>query len=68
MSETYSHGLLWMLCWPAIIYVTYRFALLNLREYARREQLENAAAPESDLQFDERSLPPRQARSSRGSQ
>jgi hypothetical protein len=36
----YTHSLIWLAAWPAVIYVSYRFVRLNVEEIARREREE----------------------------
>ncbi|WP_457605735.1 hypothetical protein [Nitratifractor sp.] len=36
----YTTAILWYASWPVLIYVAYRFVLLNLRHHAKMERLE----------------------------
>ena len=40
MQETYMNALIWYGTWPVLIYLAYRFVLLNLRHHAKMERLE----------------------------
>ncbi len=33
-------GILWYSAWPVLIYLAYRFVLLNLKHYTKMERLE----------------------------
>ena len=43
MSDT-ATALLWYASWPVLIWLAYRFVLLNLRHHARMERLEELEA------------------------
>jgi hypothetical protein len=43
MSDT-TTALLWYASWPVLIWLAYRFVLLNLRHHARMERLEELEA------------------------
>ncbi len=36
----YTEAILWYTAWPILIYIAYRFVLLNLRHHARMERYE----------------------------
>ncbi len=36
----YTEAILWYAAWPILIYVAYRFVLLNLHHHAKMERLE----------------------------
>jgi len=36
----YTDAIIWYLSWPAIVYLSYRFVLLNLKHHAKMERLE----------------------------
>jgi len=36
----YTDAIIWYLSWPAIVYLAYRFVLLNLKHHAKMERLE----------------------------
>lgn len=40
----YIESLLWLGLWPLIIYLGYKFAVLNLRHYQKMERLEELEA------------------------
>ena len=44
MQETYIDALIWYSTWPVLIYLAYRFVLLNLRHHAKMERLEELEA------------------------
>jgi hypothetical protein len=35
----YTDALIWYASWPVLIYIAYRFVLLNLRHHAKMERL-----------------------------
>jgi len=36
----YIDAILWYAAWPVLIYIAYRFVLLNMRHHAKMERLE----------------------------
>ena len=44
MQETYMNAIIWYALWPLLIYLSYRFVLLNLRHYTKMERLEELEA------------------------
>jgi len=44
MKESYIIALSWYAVWPLLIYLAYRFVLLNLRHHAKMERLEELEA------------------------
>ena len=38
--EAYSDAIIWYATWPILIYICYRFVLLNLKHHAKMERLE----------------------------
>ncbi len=38
--EHYTEAMLWYAAWPILIFIAYKFVLLNLRHHAKMERLE----------------------------
>jgi len=38
--EAYIDAIIWYASWPVLIYICYRFVLLNLKHHAKMERLE----------------------------
>ena len=36
----YTDAILWYASWPVLIYIAYRFVLLNMKHHAKMERLE----------------------------
>ena len=36
----YLDGILWYLSWPLVIWIAYKFVIINLRHHAKMERLE----------------------------
>ena len=34
----YTNAILWYISWPILIYISYRFVLLNLNKYEKKEE------------------------------
>ncbi len=50
--HNYTEALIWYSIWPLLIYVAYRFVLLNLRHHAKMERLEELEARYANEQDD----------------
>ncbi|MCF6207588.1 MAG: hypothetical protein L3J47_11985 [Sulfurovum sp.] len=42
--HNYTEALIWYAAWPVLIYLAYRFVLLNLRHHGKMERLEELEA------------------------
>jgi bacteriorhodopsin len=50
--HNYTEALIWYSIWPLLIYIAYRFVLLNLRHHAKMERLEELEARYANEQDD----------------
>ena len=42
--QEYTEALTWYAMWPILIYIAYRFVLLNLKHHSKMERLEELEA------------------------